>query len=72
MSAPAEDRAARLAGVEVDREPDPDVLAGLDVTDKNNNLHRTNLLRYLQVRRMLLNFETSVNIIKRETLVLIM
>ncbi len=34
MSAPAEDRAARLAGVEVDREPDPDVLAGLDVTDK--------------------------------------
>ncbi len=34
MSAPAEDRAARLAGVEVDREPDPDVLAGLDVTDR--------------------------------------
>ncbi|MCB9694323.1 MAG: hypothetical protein H6736_21140 [Alphaproteobacteria bacterium] len=34
MSAPAEDRAALVSGVLVDREPDPDVLAGLDVTDK--------------------------------------
>lgn len=38
MSAPAEDLAARLAGVEVDREPDPDVLAGLDVTAKQKPL----------------------------------
>ncbi len=34
MSTHAEDRGAAVAGVVVEREPDPDVLAGLDVTDK--------------------------------------
>ncbi|HMV69306.1 MAG TPA: hypothetical protein PKA64_20860 [Myxococcota bacterium] len=34
MSGVVQDRAALLAGVEVDREPDADVLAGLDVTEK--------------------------------------
>jgi putative DNA primase/helicase len=34
MRGAVQDRAAHLAGVEVDREPDRDVLAGLDVTEK--------------------------------------